>query len=156
MADSPEYEEWKRKNGHNGNGKSNNQPVVSLFTDETIASKLLSNTDNDLQEPSMAGFANGLHDEAKLDHYTEYENKQDVLRMNTFIGCARNVSTNIFGDSEHIKESVRQLLESAHDHKLHMRAHKRKGALESVSVARGGYDVVKSTRDLEKQLKLRH
>lgn len=137
---NPQYED--------GNGKLK-------FMDRDIAQLFSRSNDMELQEPSMAGFANGLHDVEKLDNYTEYENKDDVIRMNTFIGCARNVSTNVFGNSNHIKQSVKQLLESAHDHKMHMRSHKRKGALESVSVARGGYDVVKSTKDLEKQLHLR-
>ena len=152
-----------KSNPDNGNGeviKELAQPSFAqnppLMSREIAEQFLIGANSQDLIEPSMAGFAHGIHDDAKLDQYTEYSDTNDVLRMNTFEGCARTVSVNLFGNHPRIIQSVDKLLTLSRNHKSNMRAYKRKRSLESVSVARGGYDVVKNTKDLEKQLNLRH
>lgn len=126
---------------------------------QEIAEKFqASMNNNQFEDKTKYTFADKFHNPENIDYYTEFPNitgDSGVYQANRLVACAEHLSTMIFGDDPHIKESAMALVEHVKTHKLNMTSHKRKRILESVSAVKADADMIQNSKDLEKRLGIR-
>jgi|ERR1700752_500785 len=116
---------------------------------EILKKMSLDTTQQEVEDKSKYTHLIALHDEQKVNFYTEWINQDEVHRANKIL-LLSDWASKIFGNTSGVTEGTRFMKIHLNEHMLHMTSHKRKRAHESVFAVRNDIDVVANSKTIGK------
>lgn len=129
------------KNNGNGNGQEASPEILMARANTIEAKQTLSEIKNMLrggnsaEEKTKFSIAEGLQDNEKVPHFTEYRNFDELQQMNQ-IEMYVELAPFVFGDSPRVKAVLDVFTKHVKQHKINMRSYERKGEKAIVDILR--------------------
>lgn len=130
----------KKDKRSNGNGKQVPEVLVHAISTNIKAEQALTSIKNSIrgniaEEKTKFTVAEGLHNDEKIPHFTEYRNFDETLRMNK-IEMWSKLAPLVFGDSPTTRQVLSIVEHHITVHKKNMRSYQRKGEKAIVDILR--------------------